>query len=48
MKCLYYENRMKSDYEFTYKPDKEIVNKSFEDAQDFINTVENYIKTCQN
>ncbi|MEI8388814.1 MAG: HEPN domain-containing protein [bacterium] len=43
-----YENRMKSDYEFTYKPDKDIVNKCFEDAQGFINTIENYIKICQN
>lgn len=39
-----YENRMKSDYEFTYKPDKELVNKSFEDAHEFVNTVENHIK----
>ncbi len=38
-----YENRMKSDYEFTYKPDKYIVNKSFADAEKFMKIIENYI-----
>ncbi len=42
-----YENRMKSDYEFTYKPDIETINKSFKDAEDFIDTIENYIKSSK-
>jgi len=38
-----YENRMKSDYEFTYKPVKENVQKLFYKAEDFLKTITNYI-----
>ncbi|OGI03286.1 MAG: hypothetical protein A2Y25_05140 [Candidatus Melainabacteria bacterium GWF2_37_15] len=38
-----YENRMKSDYEFTYKPDKEKVVDLFNKSKKFIITVQDYV-----
>jgi len=38
-----YENRMKSDYEFTYKPDKEKVIDLLNKSRKFITMVHNYI-----
>lgn len=38
-----YESRMKSDYEFTDKPEKKVINNSFEDAKIFVETIEKYI-----
>ena len=40
-----YESRMKSDYEFTYKPDKEKISNRLEDAKKFIETIEKYIES---
>ena len=40
-----YENRMSSDYEFTYKPDKDKTLKSFEDAKKFVNLIKKYIRS---
>lgn len=40
-----YENRMKSDYEFTYKASKENVLDLFNKAGSFIETVRNFIIT---
>lgn len=38
-----YENRRKSDYEFTYKAVKEKIEENLISAIDFINTIEKYI-----
>lgn len=39
-----YENRMRSDYEFTYKPDKVTATDLFDKAENFIEIIRNYIK----
>lgn len=40
-----YEYRMKSDYEFTWKPTKEKVSKSLEDARKFTEILGKYIES---
>ncbi len=42
-----YENRMKSDYEFTYKPVEENVRRLFNKAEEFIQIVREYIKNME-
>lgn len=39
-----YENKTKSDYAYTYKPDKDKINNLFNDAKIFIKTIQDYIK----
>jgi len=39
-----YNSRMKSDYTYTYKPDKDKINSLFKDAQIFVKAVQDYIK----
>ncbi len=39
-----YENRMKSDYEFTYKPSKEKSEDLYLRAYDFVNCIEAFLK----
>ena len=39
-----YESRMKSDYTFTYKPDKEKIVSAFKDAKIFVKTIEDFIQ----
>lgn len=38
-----YENRMKSDYTFTYKPTKEKTLLAYDNAVDFVNQIKSYI-----
>ena len=40
-----YKNRMRSDYEFVSKPDKEKLLKSFDKAVYFIETIKNYLNS---
>jgi len=42
-----YENRHKSDYEFTWKPDKKECESDLNNTKIFINAVEKYIKEIQ-
>ncbi len=41
-----YENRHKSDYEFTWKPDKDEISSDIKNADIFIKSVEIYIKNA--
>lgn len=39
-----YENRQKSDYEFTWKPIKEYLSKDIEDAKKFISKIKEHLQ----
>ncbi len=38
-----FNNRQKSDYDFTYKPDKDDILAMIDDSKLFINTIKNYL-----
>ncbi len=40
-----FTNRQKSDYDFTYIVTKEDLHLSIQETEEFVNTVENYLKT---